>query len=699
MAKVKNYLEQVYAGVLGKVIGVYMGRPFEGWSKDRLEEKWGFIDRYVHEDQNVPLIVPDDDITGTFTFIRALEDSGLYEKTPEEFFGDMWLNYLIEGRTVLWWGGMGHSTEHTAYLRLKHGIKAPESGSIKLNGKTVAEQIGAQIFIDAFGMVAPGRPELAAELAKRSARVSHDGEAVHAAVVVAGMVSSAFVEKEMNRLLDIGVSLIPENCLIAKVHRDVRKWAKQDKDWRKTYNRIDRKYGYHKYGGNCHVIPNHAIMVMAWVYAPDDFHLSQAIINTAGWDTDCNAANVGAVMGIKVGLDRICEKYDFRSPFADRVIMPTAEGTRSMSDCALEAEYIARIGRKIMGYKEPVPAKGGALHHFELPGSLHGWMSEEDDFETRGSADLANVKVSTKGGTRGMSVLFACGPASPARISTPVQPPMNQRGGYGIIGTPRLYSGQTVNIKTIAGKGTAGCTAKLFIREYVPGDDAVQPVRYSKEFRFVPGKAVPLSMKVPDTEGRPITDLGIEFNSKERSAGEILVDSVHITGKARLSFSHELLKGHIRGWVTDIDFSRGTFSDEKTDVMHLGKNEKRGVCVTGNTDWKNYTFEGNMSIHLADKAGILARYQGLQEYIALEKTPGSLRLIERHYGETVLDDITCRWKPDELHRLRLEVKGKKITACMDGKKVLEGTASHLDSGGAGFFFEKGIIGVREAKVF
>ena len=53
-------------------------------------------------------------------------------------------------------GGLGNSTEHTAYLRLKKGIQAPESGSIELNSKVVAEQIGAQIFIDGWAMVAPG---------------------------------------------------------------------------------------------------------------------------------------------------------------------------------------------------------------------------------------------------------------------------------------------------------------------------------------------------------------------------------------------------------------------------------------------------------------------------------------------------------------------------------------------------------------
>ncbi|SVD48530.1 uncharacterized protein METZ01_LOCUS401384, partial [marine metagenome] len=180
MKDLNTYEEQVYAGLLGKTIGVYMGRPFEQWHRPQIAQKWGMVDRYVHEDQGVPLVVSDDDITGTLTFIRALEDTDLFADTPDEAFGQAWLNYIMERRTILWWGGYGMSTEHTAYINLKNGIKSPRSGSIEINGKPVAEQIGAQIFIDAFGMVAPGDPELAVTLARKSARVSHDGEAVHA---------------------------------------------------------------------------------------------------------------------------------------------------------------------------------------------------------------------------------------------------------------------------------------------------------------------------------------------------------------------------------------------------------------------------------------------------------------------------------------------------------------------------------------
>ena len=77
MAKLtEDYAERVYAGVLGKVIGVYLGRPFEGWTYERIQEHLGDIEYYVHERLKVPLIVTDDDIAGTFTFVRALEDHG-----------------------------------------------------------------------------------------------------------------------------------------------------------------------------------------------------------------------------------------------------------------------------------------------------------------------------------------------------------------------------------------------------------------------------------------------------------------------------------------------------------------------------------------------------------------------------------------------------------------------------------------------
>ena len=87
-------------------------------------------DRVAPPDTGVPLVVTDDDISGTFTFLRALEDHGNSKGITAADIGRSWLNYIIENRSILWWGGMGTSTEHTAYLRLKHGMIAPHSGTL-----------------------------------------------------------------------------------------------------------------------------------------------------------------------------------------------------------------------------------------------------------------------------------------------------------------------------------------------------------------------------------------------------------------------------------------------------------------------------------------------------------------------------------------------------------------------------------------
>ena len=84
-----DYAARVYSGVLGKVIGVYLGRPFEGWTYERIQEKLGDIDYYVHDKLDVPLIVTDDDISGTFTFIRALDTKFRTFWMAENFISNM----------------------------------------------------------------------------------------------------------------------------------------------------------------------------------------------------------------------------------------------------------------------------------------------------------------------------------------------------------------------------------------------------------------------------------------------------------------------------------------------------------------------------------------------------------------------------------------------------------------------------------
>ena len=90
----------------------------------------------------------DDDSNGPLFFLRAMDDAPDMRAITPQDVAEALLNYAPYEHGFFWWGGYGVSTEHTAYLNLRNGIPAPRSGSIAQNGKTVAEQIGGQIFID-----------------------------------------------------------------------------------------------------------------------------------------------------------------------------------------------------------------------------------------------------------------------------------------------------------------------------------------------------------------------------------------------------------------------------------------------------------------------------------------------------------------------------------------------------------------------
>jgi ADP-ribosylglycohydrolase len=367
-----GYPERAYAAVLGKLIGVYLGRPFENWTYERIIRDLGPIEYYVHDRLDCPLVVTDDDVAGTFTFIRALEDHGARADIGSREIGLTWLNYIVENRAILWWGGAGNSTEHTAWLNLKRGVEAPASGSIELNGRTVAEQIGAQIFIDGWAIVAAGDPALAARLAEQAARVSHDGVAVDAAKLWAAMEAEAFVSRDIQHVIDVGLRQIAPSSPVACLVADVRDWRMRYADWRDARKEIERRYGYDKYAGNCHVVPNHALMIMAALYAPDNFSLAQTIVCTSGWDTDCNAGNVGCLMGAMLGLEGLEAGKDWRGPLADRMLISSADGGFAINDAVRVSERLVSLGRRLAGLPPIDAPKRGARFHFSQPGKRPG---------------------------------------------------------------------------------------------------------------------------------------------------------------------------------------------------------------------------------------------------------------------------------------------------------------------------------------
>ena len=295
--------------------------------------------------------------------IRALEDSDAGTDLSPQQIAEAWLNYLGDQQGTLWWGGYGVSTEHTAYLNLASGIPAPRSGSIAQNGAALFEQIGGQIFSDIWGLVAPGNPALAADLAARASSVSHDGNGICGGRFIAGLVSAAFHESDPLRLIETGLSLIPTDSEYARVVRAMVDFHhRQPDDWHACYAHLKAHFGYDRYPGEVHIIPNAGVVVMALAYGGGDFSRTIQIANMAGWDTDCNVGNAGAILGVAVGLDGI--DWRWREPVNDLLIAASVIGTRNILTIPQCADLFCRLGRALAGVEAPLPR-----YHFRYRGS------------------------------------------------------------------------------------------------------------------------------------------------------------------------------------------------------------------------------------------------------------------------------------------------------------------------------------------
>lgn len=701
-----DYVERVYAGVLGKLIGVYAGRPFEGWTHQRIMEELGPIHHYVHEHFDRPLVVTDDDVSGTFTFVRALEEHdaarpGIF--LSAENIGRSWLNNVIENRSVFWWGGRGISTEHTAYLNLQNGIAAPHSGSIATNGRTVAEQIGAQIFIDAWAMVAPANPKLAVKLAGAAGSVSHDGESVYAAQLWAAMESEAFRSADVSHLLDTALSFIPADSAIALMVANVRAWVASDRSWIMTRQRIEDIYGYDNYEGCCHIMPNHAVMIMALLYASDNFHEALHIINTCGWDTDCNSGNVGCLVALMHGIPAFDAGPDWRGPLADRALISSADGGYSINNAARIALDIAHLGFCLAGKPPPPPPKDGAQFHFTLPGSVQGFRV------TDGQATI--MQEMDEDGHTGLVIRPDSSSSAPIEVLTQTFSPkeIDDMGPvYPLMASPLVYPGQTVY--AIVRTAFVNMCCCLRVKHYGSNDALVT----------IDGPTVSLTSDAPtqclqwtlpdDFDGQPIQQLGIALwpsasQGKDRN-NIISLDRLGWTGIPHTVFKRPASKSCVfwtRAWVNSTD----VFHRFMKSSFHIAKNIGEGQLTIGSREWTDYAITANkFKITYGPRAGLIVRVRGLHRYYGVifsrcEYGKGWLSLVKvTDEARENLAVLSFDWAVDVEYDVTVTVVKNTLTAHVGNVSIeaIDKAARVWSSGGIGLVVHDGSLSCDAIKV-
>ena len=318
----KNSLRERISGAwYGRIAGCLLGKPVEGFHTEDLipmlknsgnypmyryilstEVPAELVEKYPYPlSQNcfvdqIKEAPRDDDTNYTVLYQQLIEQYGR-DFTPADV-ARVWLDLQPKKAYC--------SAERVAYRNFVAGYFPPKSAVYQ---NPYREWIGAQIRADYFGYINPGKPILAAEMAWRDASVSHIKNGIYGELFAAAMVSAAAVCDDIPELIRIGLSVVPRRSRLHKGVSAVLENRKNGMSREACFAEIHRQWDEHNAHDWCHTISNAQIVTAALLYGENDFSRSICMAVDCGFDTDCNAATVGSILGMKNGLASIGEPW------------------------------------------------------------------------------------------------------------------------------------------------------------------------------------------------------------------------------------------------------------------------------------------------------------------------------------------------------------------------------------------------------
>lgn len=675
----KDYISRTYAGWLGKVIGIRMGAPIEGWPREKIELFYGKeMKDYVVDYKD---FAADDDSNGPIFFIRGLEH---YKELTAREMGYTCLNYIPKEHGFFWWGGE-LSTEHTAFNNLFAGMEAPESGSAKVNGLEMAEQIGGQIFIDGFGFVAPGNPELACQLAEASARVTHDLDGVAGARFIAACIALAYVKSDLKEIMEEALTYIAKDGNYYKVVKEMMAHYEAGKSKDEAFKCLKEKYWTDCYKGICHIIPNAGIIAIALLYGEGNFLKTMELVNLLGFDTDCNAGNVGAILGV------ICKTYEENevdgipkhliTPIQDIMLASSIVGSLNISTLSENTLLFCKIGYELAGEEMPEPYKsiwdglereGKRISHFEFTDAIHG-------FRIKGEYKNAELSVTNtrEDAYLGKGCLKArinnIHPGNQVFIyqKTYYEPEDLHDARYQPCFSPVAYTGDQVScqVKNVTGQMLM---AYLYCYDLVSGET----YRFASVDLSGDGKSTSwtcLEGQIPMIPNARIKEVGIEIVSTELEDlyfGEqviLYVDEFVLQGKPNLSIDfatlhledyslHSSLQKELSGFTHYQANVEGLECRE--DGVVLSKSEK---IYTGDYYWRDYGCTLNFVMKEGKRFDVFLRAQGNLRSYGIQVAEGELRIVcNKENKEMVLAKAAFTPELEKEYCFSMMVKGEKL---------------------------------------
>lgn len=313
--------ERVKGAWLGRICGCLLGKPFEGkmtedfvpllkatdnypihrylTKQDLLDcpaEKFKVADLTSMLADTIECAPVDDDTNYTVMAGEIIERYGR-DFTPENV-AQTWL--ALQGKDAYC------TAERVAYRNFVAGYHPPQSAHYK---NPYREWIGAQIRTDYYGYINPGNPTLAAEMAWRDASISHTKNGIYGAMYAAALVAAAAVCTNVQDIIHAAMAQIPVKSRLYRAVERIEKMHQQGKTVEAVFEDIHSRYDQHNWHDWTHTISNAEIVTAALLYGFGSFETSVGLAVQHGFDTDCNGATVGSVVGMFYGAEFIEDKW------------------------------------------------------------------------------------------------------------------------------------------------------------------------------------------------------------------------------------------------------------------------------------------------------------------------------------------------------------------------------------------------------
>jgi hypothetical protein len=425
------------------------------------------------------------------------------------------------------------------------------------------------------------------------------------------------------------------------------------------------------------MIPNAGVCVLALLYGAGDFARTVEIATMCGWDTDCNAGNVGTIAGVFCGLPGIPARY--RDPINDAIILSGLPGSLNILDIPTFSRVLASIGYRLAGEKVPqniaaalIRGDGERGLHFDfaLPGSTHGMRVSDPVGFSAVHRDLAGP---TGTGRRALEFRFE---RLPREASGKLYyKPFYRRADfdderYSPTFAPTARPGQRVRMRFTMERWEGERIAVAgYVRDTFTGKDIAATEPLFPE----PGRAYVLEFAIPPVGGSQVDEVGLLVTgysgAARRDSGRLLVDLLEIGGPAR--YAVDFAKQAVEfGCVTPFSHNRGCWTIEQ-GRMHLMTHE---ACAsyTGGHAVTDQRVNARVTPLAGESHLLVARAAGaMRGYAAGFDGTGRVAILRHDFGTTLLASHEFSWQHGRDYRLGLEAIGDRLVLSVDDRAILE----------------------------